>query len=721
MSTEGEPANGKYPGPVPLRRWLWRSYLHAAIIPLLVIELTFLGIYWVSNMLVHRENVEAISDVSREYLTDLARREAQGIGNDLAAIAQTTQVFARQTLRALESNYEPPAAEKARYARGPNGGLYTTSDNGTTASFYSNLTPIGSEQLRKVWRLSALDPVMIDIKQTHPTIASLYFNSFDSYNRIYPYFDVRSQYPADMDIPSYNFYYEADARRNPERKGVWTDAYIDPAGHGWMVSSIAPVWRGQKLEGVVGIDVTLETVIKRLEALKLRWEGYAVLLDRQGRIIALPPRGEADFGLQELTQHHYNDAIRSDTFKPDSFNIANRPETQALAKAIAAKSSGEVMLDFDGPHLASFARIPGPNWTLVMIAPEAQIYQRANSLRDRLLAVGLLMLGGLLVFYLAFFVFLFRRARGMSREVAAPLSRISQLIEKIGGGDYRQDFAGSRVEELDQLGHRLVATGKQLGDAHDRIVEQERLVSSALRRERQVNEEQRRFVRVMSHELRTPLAIIDSGAQIIDRKADTLAPADLRDRSGRMRAAVRRISELLQKMVGSFESESEAEGGEGPPLVDLGDVVREIATEMVPASQLVLKLDESREMLVDRSLVAIVVRAIMDNALRYGAAGRPVDVRLDHGADAATLSVTSEGGAIPVAELDRIGERFFRGSNATETDGVGISLFVGRALMQKLGGQIHVTSGNSSTTATVEIPFQAGEPAQDEELADTPS
>jgi len=41
---------------------------------------------------------------------------------------------------------------------------------------------------------------------------------------------VISQYPVRMNIPAYNFYYEADATHNPERSVRWTDVYLDPAG-----------------------------------------------------------------------------------------------------------------------------------------------------------------------------------------------------------------------------------------------------------------------------------------------------------------------------------------------------------------------------------------------------------------------------------------------------------------------------------------------------------
>lgn len=51
-----------------------------------------------------------------------------------------------------------------------------------------------------------------------------------------------------MDIPIYNFYYLADLAHNPSKEVIWTDAYLDPAGAGWMISAIAPVYKGDFLE-----------------------------------------------------------------------------------------------------------------------------------------------------------------------------------------------------------------------------------------------------------------------------------------------------------------------------------------------------------------------------------------------------------------------------------------------------------------------------------------
>lgn len=573
---------------MPLKKLLWRSYLRTALIPLLVIELGFLVTYWVSATFVYDANARAVSDLSRRYFQDIAHREAGTISTRLEAVASHTKVFARQTLTALESDYIPPAEERARYAMTSDGTLYTTRDNGTTASIYSNRKNIGHAEMSKVWRLSALDPFMKATLESNKDLSSIYFNTNDSYNRIYPYLDVLDQYPHDIDIPSYNFYYKADAEHNPRRREVWTDAYVDPAGHGWMVSSIAPVWRGEKLEGVVGIDVTLETLINSLLNVDLPWGGYAILVDDKGGIIALPPRGEADFGLTEFTSHSYAEAIQSDTFKPDTFNVFLREDTRPLAAAMQRYSEGNVQLELGGPRLASFDTVPQTGWKLVIIAPTDRIFASARGLNERLQTIGFVMLGVLFAFYMLFFAFLLFRARKMSDLIAQPLSEITRLIDTMGHREALPSLGGSQVEELDVLERHLLETEQRLSAAEIESRTQSAVAREALAQLREANSEMIHFTRQMSHQIRTPLAIIDGSAQIIQRRANSLEAETLRERAERLRTAVKSIADLLAKLVNRFDALAGDMVVDRPECVDLRAQVATIAQELIPAVRLQL-------------------------------------------------------------------------------------------------------------------------------------
>ncbi|MFC3175512.1 ATP-binding protein [Novosphingobium bradum] len=678
---------------------MWLSYLRAAIIPLLVVEIGFLAIYWASSAITYRENIATIGAVSRGFLGEVARQQAGALDKELAGYAAKTVLLAAQTRRALDGGFTPSAAERARHRFDADGAIYSTRDIGSAASFYSAKTRPSRADLAAMLRLGALDPLMIDIHRSTPGVMSVYFNSSRSYNRIYPYIDAGGQYPHDMDIPSYNFYYLADARHDPQRKAVWTEAYVDPAGHGWMISSIAPVWqgagRGERLAGVVGLDIGLGAIIDRLKRMNLPWMAYAVLVDREGRIIALPPEGEKDFNIRELTSHQYEQAIRQDSFKPDAFDLNRRADTRPLAEAMRRADAGEAELRFDGLHYASFATVPGTGWRLVVIAPAKVINAPIDSLLGRLKLVGLAMFAALLLFYFGFFLFLYRRARGVSAELSGPLAEISGIMGRIGQGAHRQHFAGADVAELDGLGRDLVAMGNRLGDAHERIVAQEQGLREANQRQQQAADQNARLVQIMSHELRTPLALIDSGAQIIERKAESLGPDDLRRRSDRLRGAVRRIAELIDKLVTSL-TPADPQGAAALPAplpVDLAMAV-ETASAGLDRTRIAAGRTEAVTALADPEAVVGAIRAALDNALRYSGAGGTarVDIRREGGS--AVIAITDSGPGLGEAELAQAGQLFFRGDNAAGSVGAGVSLHLARRRLEESGGRLELERGD---------------------------
>lgn len=709
FTTKSEATLPPSPHTASLQIWHWRSYLRAALIPLLVIELSFLGTYWISSEIVYSQNADTVSELSHRYLGDIVRREAATIDARLGAVSTHTQILARQTLTALNGDYVPPQSERDRYVLDPVQGLYTASDNGTTSSWYSAAVPIGQMQMSKVWKLAALDSIMMDIARSNPLIASIYFNSYDGYNRMFPYIDVRSQYQPEMDIPAFNFYYEADATHNPRRSVVWTDAYIDPAGHGWMVSSIAPVWNGDRLEGVVGIDITLQNIIDQLLNLDIPWGAYAILVDENGVILAMPSEGEADFDLEELTNHDYLTGITSDVLKPEDFNINQRSDTQTLAAAMSANADGEAVVEFDGEHIASFATIARTGWRLVIIAPRERILADARGLRDRLQWVGYVMFAMLLVFYIAFFGFLLRRARQMSALVAEPVQQITSVVERIGRGEYDQEFYGSQVEELNRLGEQIVSTGRELGAAEEEVVRQRMIAEESFVKLEKANEETVRFARLMSHQIRTPLSVIDSSAQIIERKAEVLGPLDLKARSSRLRVSVKAISELLETLLGRLDLLA----GASPSSIfknsqDLISQVANIARSLIPEHRLQLGVPPLvSNVVAPDAYFDFALREIIDNAMRHGDPSGAISVTLEIGETQAVVTVINRGLGIPDGELKQIGDRFFRGTSVDATEGLGMGFHLARAFLEKHGGRISISSEDGLTSVEMQLPIAA--------------
>lgn len=459
--------------PISVFQWIWQSYLKTALIPLVVVELVFVGIYFWANNWSRAETISYLQNSANVELDILAEKEAGIIDKQLADINHAANLYQLQTRLAFDQTPALSADDSGRLAYAENGAYYTTRDKtgGGAAVFYSGIVPIGAAERDKTARLLSLQDLMKNIIASHPLTASIYVNTRDSLNVIYPYFDVLSQYPEKMNIPEYNFYYEADLAHNPDKKVVWTDAYLDPAGHGWMASAIAPVYVGDTLEGVVGIDITVDTITDQILNWEFPWNGYGILVGKDGTILALPETGEEDWGLRELTEHHYDEAIKQDTFKPDDFNVYKRSEFSAIAEDMKNSTRGTATITLNNqPQLVSWNTVSETGWKLLVIVPESNIYAKTNAINRSLMQIGLTMIAGLVLFYSVFFYILFKRSYRMSQNISHPLHTINNILENIGKGDYYQDEPEMEVKEFQDTTRNLIAMGQKLGDANQELI-----------------------------------------------------------------------------------------------------------------------------------------------------------------------------------------------------------------------------------------------------------
>jgi len=457
-----------------LRKWIWRAFLQSALIPLLLVETVLIGTYLLTNSEIRDAQIGHLRETALGDLQTTARRESHIVGEQLVRIDALARLYTELTAKALSS---PAAAAADNLALSAEGVRYSPEDLGGAAVFYSNATPAARQDLDKVARLSRLDPLMQQIQAQNPLVASIYFNSWDSLNHIYPWFNTREQYPHDMVIPDYNFYYLADAGRNPTRDVVWTDVYLDPAGHGWMMSAIAPVYRGDFLEGVTGLDITVSGLLSQIGQLQVPWNGYAMLVGKDLSIMAMPPAAEEDFGLDELTQHSYEEAIRRELFKPEDFNLHQQAATGDLAKVMARQPEGVERVFFNGrAHLVAWSTIAQTGWHLLTVVEEADVFAQTNSLASYYQQIGYLLIAGLALFYLLFFSFMWWRSLKLSRQLQRMIAGISAMMKEIGAGHWHPAHASMAIREFEEVAEHALSMGAQLEQSEqERSLTQQRL------------------------------------------------------------------------------------------------------------------------------------------------------------------------------------------------------------------------------------------------------
>jgi two-component system sensor histidine kinase QseC len=186
---------------------------------------------------------------------------------------------------------------------------------------------------------------------------------------------------------------------------------------------------------------------------------------------------------------------------------------------------------------------------------------------------------------------------------------------------------------------------------------------------------ERRFTADAAHELRTPIAAIRTQAQV------ALAATDNAARSHALQATLQgcdRAARLVEQLL----TLSRLESGAAPALVnvDLSAVVRQVVANLVPqvlAKRQTIEVTATGPYSVeaDTLLLSVLVRNLVDNAIRYSPSDAQVSVAIASTNSDVLLSVDDSGPGMSDGDRKRLGERFFRVIGSGQTgSGLGWSI-----------------------------------------------
>ena len=273
-----------------------------------------------------------------------------------------------------------------------------------------------------------------------------------------------------------------------------------------------------------------------------------------------------------------------------------------------------------------------------------------------------------------------------SRQITAPLSRLSTAAARVKQGDLSHRVVSTSSDEVGNLTNDFNSMVDTLG---------------------QNQEARRKLMADLAHEMGTPLAVLQSNLEgMLDGVVDT-SPATI--------SSLHQESLLLSRLVSDLRTLSQAESGRLNLTVmpgDLAAVVSSIANATEPdAKRKGVSISVASEpglppAMMDKDRVSQVLVNLLSNALRYTSAGGRVRVsvfptRARSGGESLTVSVADTGQGISPEDLPYIFNHYYRGTQPAEkrADGSGIGLAVVKELVEAHKGKVWVESkeGEGST------------------------
>ncbi|ANB17518.1 sensor histidine kinase [Dokdonella koreensis] len=216
---------------------------------------------------------------------------------------------------------------------------------------------------------------------------------------------------------------------------------------------------------------------------------------------------------------------------------------------------------------------------------------------------------------------------------------------------------------------------------------------------------ERAFLAEAAHELRTPLAALLTQTQVALHSPDPQAALE------RLRDGIERLGRLAQQLLDSARIDADRRREEHGPL-ELAEIVALVVREFEATAA---RRHQTIGVTADAALgvagniddLGILVRNLVDNAVRYAGSGGRIEVacRGDSGSGTVVLEVRDDGPGVPAEERERVFERFFRGSNGNGERGSGIGLSLVARIARSHGATVRTGTGIGGRGFAVEVIF----------------
>jgi len=195
----------------------------------------------------------------------------------------------------------------------------------------------------------------------------------------------------------------------------------------------------------------------------------------------------------------------------------------------------------------------------------------------------------------------------------------------------------------------------------------------------------------ISHDLRTPLAAVLASASSLQEFGDKFDAKTRRDLTDTIQEEAERLNAFVSNLLNMTRLEGGALNDLERSTFDMAEVVertRKRFERLRGKRTIACALgDDARSAIGDPVLFDVALGNVLENAIRYSPDGATIALSSTRRDGQVVLQVADEGPGVSPGELEKLFDKFYRGSGAKRMPGTGLGLSIVRGVMQGMGGQ----------------------------------
>lgn len=474
---------------ISIKTLILNNQRKTTLIPISIItSIVFLSLLLLLFLFINKHEKIFLKEAEKNII-NITKKSSIILNNHLTNISKLNQLLANSHQNLLDTKYKQIEIEE-KLITSNNGVLIKPVNDGGSSLYCSVEAKKHQTEIEMIKLTANIDYIYKSIVNGNDTITTSYYNSTKGILRVYPFIaDLDEKLGATLNLEGVTLF----PKRKRAKGNLWSDVYLNPIGDEWMISCISPVYRGDTLEGITGVDIKIDNISKKLLDQWTFKDSDSFIIDKLGRLISAQKEIQGKLKLKKLINRLKIDT--SKPFKPTSINLLNlenKTHVEIFNKMLANNELSSY-IDIDGKsYFLTQYEISETGWKLFSITEKDKMVKSLLNQSTVIKRIYYSIFTSIFIFTLFAILFLIKQSKNLSNQIASPIDNLTNAVKKASQGKFK--INQSNIIEINSLAMDFNNLIVELNASHKQLEDFNNVLQIQFEQEVEKNREQERLV-----------------------------------------------------------------------------------------------------------------------------------------------------------------------------------------------------------------------------------